>query len=541
MESVKKSFTRDCFVSFITLLILFLYVFYFSANTLWLEDDANYMFKFVINDPPTITNTSDEYISSLSDVIESQYAHYFVSNGRILAHLIVQLINPFLSRYVFAILNGIAYVFFVLLIIKFGLSLRTNSRTRMTTVFNHPLAVGFVALMTQFSLMLKFTPTTAMYIWMYDLVLLYLLILFFYKPKSQWWSLLLFPFAIIVGNAHESINIGLALGLFIFGIRNIRRLKPNDYAMLFGFAIGVILIALSPTSRNRAVFSSFKILNILLTFIFLKATFIFIILLWKAVKKKHLKISKFYRNNMLLIDSLLGCLLFCVIIKNTNPRALYGAEVLSLILSIVVWRHHLSKKIIVSCLAIMTATVAYSSMLYNNRMNERILQHTELKKLLVQSETGEVEYDFPSGKDALERTIKYYFFPYGPPNMYTYKGIYAHNEFTRQTYSKYINHELGTKKDIRYKNPIESKMCHLPDSNQIIEQVPGNYYAIISKKNPPKEVIVKRSALGGLIDWSSYKLFPNSSTPDYQTDKLMVYSAYDRMLFVGIDSVSVVE
>ena len=47
------------------------------------EPDANYMFKFVINDTPTITNTSDEYISSLSDVIESQYAHYFCNTCRL--------------------------------------------------------------------------------------------------------------------------------------------------------------------------------------------------------------------------------------------------------------------------------------------------------------------------------------------------------------------------------------------------------------------------------------------------------------------------
>ena len=191
--NISKTIKQKRLLSLFILLVLFLYVFYFSANTLWLEDDANYMFKFVINDTPTITNTSDEYISSLSDVIESQYAHYFVSNGRIVAHTIVQLINPFLSRSVFALFNGLAYVLFVLLIIKLGLSLRNNSRTRTSSVFNHPLAVGFVALMTQFSLMLKFTPSTAMYIWMYDFVLSYLLLLLFYKPKSQLWAMLLFP------------------------------------------------------------------------------------------------------------------------------------------------------------------------------------------------------------------------------------------------------------------------------------------------------------------------------------------------------------
>ena len=535
--NISKTIKQKRLLSLFILLVLFLYVFYFSANTLWLEDDANYMFKFVINDTPTITNTSDEYISSLSDVIESQYAHYFVSNGRIVAHTIVQLINPFLSRSVFALFNGLAYVLFVLLIIKLGLSLRNNSRTRTSSVFNHPLAVGFVALMTQFSLMLKFTPSTAMYIWMYCLVLVYLDILLFNLPRSGYWAFLLFPFAVIAGNAHESINIGLALGLAIYGIRNIKKLTINEYAMLIGFAFGVILIALSPTSQKRG--GSIALYpDMLLSLLYIKTTTIFFILLCLAIKKKKVHFCDFYKSNNLEFDSLIGCILFCVILMISIPRAWYGAEVFAMILSISIWPlSPLRRCALAFYISLVIAAISYQSFQYYDEMKETNKQHEDVKKLFIQSENGDVYYEFPSGDNAMKRTIKHFLFPYGPPNIFTNKGIFKHNDFTRETYEKSLNYDLGTNKKLRYLLPLERDILSMPDSNQVVETVPGNFYALVSKKNPSKKIVVYRSALWGFINWPEYDVDSSNKRPDFETNTLSVYSIFDDMFFVGIDSI----
>ena len=109
-------------VSCAVLACLFVYVWWFYANALWLGDDINYQFVFTQGDKGSF---STDYVDSLSDIVSSQYAHYFVGNGRVVAHAIVQLINPILGQSIFAVLNGFAYVLFVFLVVKlvFGLDM----------------------------------------------------------------------------------------------------------------------------------------------------------------------------------------------------------------------------------------------------------------------------------------------------------------------------------------------------------------------------------------------------------------------------------
>ena len=148
---------------------LFVYVWWFSANALWLGDDIHYQFVFTVNGDNL---TSEDYIDSLSEVFSSQYAHYFVGNGRVVAHTIVQIVNPFVGQSAFAVMNGLAYILFVYLVVKLGLKFRNE--TDNVNVLTHTWAISYVALMSLFSLVLKFVPTTAMYIWMFDLILAFL-------------------------------------------------------------------------------------------------------------------------------------------------------------------------------------------------------------------------------------------------------------------------------------------------------------------------------------------------------------------------------
>lgn len=56
-----------------------------------------------------------ENINSLSDIIKSQYIHYFKVNGRFIPHFIVQLFDGILGKELFNIFNTIAFIFFLLL------------------------------------------------------------------------------------------------------------------------------------------------------------------------------------------------------------------------------------------------------------------------------------------------------------------------------------------------------------------------------------------------------------------------------------------
>ena len=111
--------------SSLILLFVFFYIFLFSNNALWLGDDITYGFIFS-NVQPTI---SGEHITSFCDVIHSQRNHYFVENGRVVAHFIVQLIIPFMNKTIFAILNGLAYCLFIYLVVSMGFMLRNCTKS----------------------------------------------------------------------------------------------------------------------------------------------------------------------------------------------------------------------------------------------------------------------------------------------------------------------------------------------------------------------------------------------------------------------------
>ena len=77
-------FGKKIYVSMAVLAGLFVYVWWFSANALWLGDDIYY--RFIVGTSPAAP------IGSLSDVIRSQIEHYLTVNGRFEAHFIVQII-----------------------------------------------------------------------------------------------------------------------------------------------------------------------------------------------------------------------------------------------------------------------------------------------------------------------------------------------------------------------------------------------------------------------------------------------------------------
>ncbi|MBQ7212382.1 MAG: hypothetical protein IJS19_06945 [Muribaculaceae bacterium] len=134
-----------------------------------------------------------------------------------------------------------------------------------------------------------------MYIWMFDIILAFLYVLLFSLPKSEWLAIPLFLFGIIAGNGHEAMNIGLAAGLLIYGLQRLKKLTLNEYAMLIGFAIGVVLIILSPASRGRLSEQSVSITKILISVVYLKALFVLVLIVCSATQ--HMTKSQIFNVN----------------------------------------------------------------------------------------------------------------------------------------------------------------------------------------------------------------------------------------------------
>lgn len=145
-----------------------------------------------------------------------------------------------------------------------------------------------------------------------------------------------------------------------------------------------------------------------------------------------------------------------------------------------------------------------------------------------------------TGKIIYKDSFETFFFPYSPPNMNPHELTCEHDRYVIQTFQKALNHEFGSNKQLYFSTPISKAIYCLPDSNQVIESVPGNYHIITRKSNPPVEIIVHRS-IAGIFKWRDYVIRPASASPDFSTDSLAAYSVFDQMMFVGIDSISLTE
>lgn len=108
LNSVNRFYNRPELSTGIFLILLVIYfveIFHLNRHTTMLADDYSYSFVF----------GTEQRISNFSDIIKSQYIHYFKWGGRIVAHSLAQL---FLmkEKIVFDILNSIAFVLLIIVL-----------------------------------------------------------------------------------------------------------------------------------------------------------------------------------------------------------------------------------------------------------------------------------------------------------------------------------------------------------------------------------------------------------------------------------------
>jgi hypothetical protein len=183
-------------LSYLALACYALIIFFFSLNTAWTGDDINYRYSFC----------NGKVISSISDIIQSQYTHYFNVNGRSIAHALVQLFIPILGRTAFAFFNALMHILFILQIFKIAGVDKSNFRSMLTVIF-----LSMTAFIT------KMLPTCQIgFVWMFTITLFFLNIFFgnYKTPKSRVLTLpVLFILGILAGWSQEALIVGVGAAL----------------------------------------------------------------------------------------------------------------------------------------------------------------------------------------------------------------------------------------------------------------------------------------------------------------------------------------
>ena len=282
----------------------------------------------------------EQKISSFTDVIFSQYNHYFYVNGRTIPHILEQSFAGLWGENCFNLINVFAFLLLNMLVIWI-------SGKRNLTKFGYWVAaVFFIWFLLPCPVDLFLLMSGALnYTWSAVLCLAFLLV---YTKVRQMervnWGVafLLFLLGVISGWTHESLVIGISGALFIIYCVQYNKRKPKspEIALVAGFWLGTLLLCLSPAARGRASFDHPSIWETFLLIIGeLRAFYVLLFLLvytffrGKRNNNNH-TLRKFFYDNQLYFYVILIELVFSLVIGFRNVRQLFGIELFSVVILI---------------------------------------------------------------------------------------------------------------------------------------------------------------------------------------------------------------
>ena len=258
-------------------IILFLFAaFFFVLNLLtpFIADDVSYAF---IWDGEHAGNLMDgigerERIKSFTDILISQWSHYFYWGGRTVAHVIVQFFS-WVGKSYFDVLNVFVFCALVFLIFKIGTGLKLREMNKKFLIF---ILFALYFLTPEFLLTNIWMTGAINYLWMVTLELIFIL-----------------PFAMKYRDKNFNPPKFFVIVMAILGLLAGWSIEPGASVTLF-----VTFFALIKFWREKNLQSWAKV-----GFIFLFAGFLILILAPGNIER--VEISKIYAADTVLPSELL--------------------------------------------------------------------------------------------------------------------------------------------------------------------------------------------------------------------------------------------
>ncbi len=193
------------------------------------SDDWTYRFIF----------TKKTLVQSFGDVLYSQQIHWFKWGGRFVAHCMVQTVLMW-DKMWFNIANTIAYALCSFFIVK--LIFQTNLLRNYLLVL-----LSFWVIMPSPGGTMFWLTGSFNYLWPSMFAVGYLCLLL---SEKRWCVITSIPLALIAGNGHESISVGVATMLVLYAFLTTR--KPMIfYVSITCFIIGMLTNVLAPGNFVR--------------------------------------------------------------------------------------------------------------------------------------------------------------------------------------------------------------------------------------------------------------------------------------------------
>ena len=372
-------------------------------------DDFAYLYKF---GPIAQIRPTNIPVKNISDILESQYYFYQVSNGRFFSLFLLE-ISLLLGKNIFNILNVLVFISVILLIYNYQKKILKPSENIFLLLF----VILCIWLFAPFFGQTMLWETGAFnYLWATFFVVLFLHL---FRKQTQnsnsasYFKLILFfIFSFLIAGTNESVTFGVAAALFIFMLTNFKKLKPISWVMIIGFGLGVLAIVFSPGTISRAhhdvatypsllVFFKQKFIEFIGIISVIKFPIAISILLIVVLKFRKINIIEiFIREKIIVLSIFFNCLFF-LIIGNVEVRMLFGTIIFMTLFNKLLLEECLKflsfaklffGSIIISCILLV---VMYNSLIQvNDYKKKNIIFENELK-----NKNSKVFY-FPYFKDS---------------------------------------------------------------------------------------------------------------------------------------------
>lgn len=456
-------------------------IFYFCDNTLWRSDDVRYGYMFT-EQHSTLDHDYDEYndkIETIGDIISSQKVHYNCWGGRSVVHSIASLFCAILGQRCFAVCNAFMWIALVLLILSMCGSSYKNICSLLTVI-----------VLSSFGFMTRMSPEYQInYIWVFVFVLVFVKLLLNYKNIGGWKLAILAVFGLLVGWAHDVINVGVGGAIIIFWLRNIRSYTKFQYVLSISFGVGALILLLAPGNFVRVSQSeAFSLVNSCITL--LSSLIVFYILIAVVIIARYKYDKSFraiYYDNEFYWNVMIICMMFVFALGVPGRRSVFGVELMAIIIAVRLLNNHSFNRFwtVVSVLSLLIVWGVQIDRTY--KVKE---QYFDLLQQYESSPTGDV---FTSV--ILSETDGFFANPFMLIPINAYSNDRAIESFKKSIHSHYA--------------PEKPLINVLPDylqgkdsvdiGNQVVPYGNGIYLLVQSKLSPGRFYMNRNIDLFGLV------------------------------------------
>ncbi|MDE5643093.1 MAG: hypothetical protein K2I56_06335 [Muribaculaceae bacterium] len=461
--------------SFLILAALCLLMSWMTSSAIWLGDDVDY--GFVIHDHVW---TSSGEITSAGDIISSQVAHYHNTNGRFVAHTLVQLFCGVLGKGAFTLCNALVYFAFAWLAVRLG-GVRHPLR--------HPLATATAAAIIPLAFLTKMMPSCQIgFVWMFTLSMAWLN-LFIHRPRAGLLSSAgIALLGIVAGNGQEALSIGLSAALGIWWLRRGCCIGLRRSIWLFCYWAGTLSVCLAPGTLSRSGRLDIALPDSLMYLLLsLRVVYILIaVMLWLHFRQKE-SMRQIWRKAALWLNTAVILLLFNLWVGVYSNRQLFGVELAAMIAVIRLLSGHSLNRV---WLIIIAAASLFTCVHQIGCARKVSRQFRDIATLYLASPDGTVFYDRTLGSvNPFDREYRIY---------EDITGYGAHE--TRRTLVKAFARRYPDRPPLRL-YPMAINRLSAP-IDTAIEYEPQHYMVLVTGDKPEKFRIEGHNAIFPWIKYS---------------------------------------